>query len=300
MKQEFFWPIYKQIEDEFRQLSFYINIDRKQLKTYSIKIADLILRTVAECENISKALCQKKGIKFIDKKGQIRSFVNFAEYIEKLNEIFALERKHVSFIYSNASENTFDSKHQPFRKITIGKNKKNIETWTWYHSYNSIKHDRIKNYENANLENLISGMAALFLLNIYYKNAVFYEKNSYELNVIIGKIESFSEVFCLDYTVITSHEKKYDERYRGTFFNPTTYFKVAIPYSTYIIEYDKEIKTESDHGADLIDKLESSVLIKDTNGNFSKKYEQYELTDHTSNVCVVGHINELENLRMEE
>lgn len=56
-----FWPIYKKLESEFMEISYYISIDKRQLKTYSIKIADLILRTVSECENISKELCKRES-----------------------------------------------------------------------------------------------------------------------------------------------------------------------------------------------------------------------------------------------
>lgn len=127
MKDNLFWPIYKQIEKEFKELSYYITIDRKQLKTYSIKIADLILRTVAECENIASVMCKNENIKFRDKKGHIRRSVYFNEYMDALNNVFILDRKLVNPIYNNIDENTFDMKLQPFRKDILkvnGKEKK--------------------------------------------------------------------------------------------------------------------------------------------------------------------------------
>ncbi|WP_026887578.1 hypothetical protein [Clostridium beijerinckii] len=68
MNKNLFWPIYQKLEEEFKEISYYISIDRKQLKTYSIKIADLILRTVAECENIASVICKNEKIKFTEKK----------------------------------------------------------------------------------------------------------------------------------------------------------------------------------------------------------------------------------------
>ncbi|MFZ2724672.1 MAG: hypothetical protein WAX77_00285 [Methylococcaceae bacterium] len=288
MKQEFFFPIYQKIENEFKELSFSINIDKKQLTVYSIKIADLILRTVAECENISKALCKKNGIKFKDKKGKVRSFVNFSEYINELNKIFSLDEKLVNFIYSNAANDTFDCKHQPFNKKFITSNKK--ESWDWYHAYNLIKHDRVLNYKQANLGNLINGMAALFLLNVYYKNEIFYNKHSDELDSIISSIESFSDIFNLDYAIVIPDEKQYDN-YNNSFFNIKHYFEIARPFSTYLIEYNKEIKTSSDKGADVMDKIESSLCIQNTDGTFVKKYEHYEFKNHTSIVALVAYID---------
>lgn len=290
MKQEFFFPIYKKIENEFKELSFSINIDKKQLAVYSIKIADLILRTVAECENISKALCKKNGIKFKDKKGKIRNFVIFSEYIDELNKIFCLDKKLVNFIYSNAADDTFDWKHQPFRKKMIKVNKKEKDSWDWYHAYNLIKHDRVLNYKQANLKNLINWMAALFLLNVYYKNEVFYNKNSDDLDRIISSIESFSDIFCLDYAIVIPDETQVDN-YKDTSFNIKRYFEATRPLSTYLIEFNKEIRTSSDEGADFWDKIESSIYIQNSDGAFIKKHENYEFKNHTSIVASVAYID---------
>ena len=85
MNKNLFWPIYEKIEEEFKELSYYISIDKKQLKVYSIKIADLILRTVSECENIASVICKNESIKFRDKKGHIRKSVYFNFYARGLN-----------------------------------------------------------------------------------------------------------------------------------------------------------------------------------------------------------------------
>lgn len=71
MSQNLFFPIYKQLEKELSELSYYISFDKKQLNVYSIKISDLLLRTVSEIENIAKELCKKENIKFLYKKSLI-------------------------------------------------------------------------------------------------------------------------------------------------------------------------------------------------------------------------------------
>ncbi|MFE6078257.1 hypothetical protein ACFVQB_27760 [Paenibacillus sp. NPDC057886] len=287
-----FWPIYKKLESEFMEISYYISIDKRQLKTYSIKIADLILRTVSECENISKELCKKEKVKYKDKKGKIRSHVNFHEYISELDRIYDLKSKHVSCIFENLKENTFDSKHMPFRRETIKIKGQEKEIWKWYHSYNLIKHDRIKYFKEANIENLINGLAALFLLNLYYQDKNFHIEDEYDYELIISKIEGFSKVFRVDYALIPSDKEQRIQR--DTFFDPISFFEIAKPYSTYIIEIDKEFKTVLDKGADLIDKLESKVMyFKD--GSLTKKYEAYELTDHKTRCALVASLNKKES-----
>lgn len=59
MSQNLFFPIYQQLEKELVELSYNITFDKKQLTVYSTKIADMLLRTVSEIENISKELCKK-------------------------------------------------------------------------------------------------------------------------------------------------------------------------------------------------------------------------------------------------
>ena len=43
MQQNLFFPVYKQLEKELDELSYFITFDKKQLKTYSIKISELLL-----------------------------------------------------------------------------------------------------------------------------------------------------------------------------------------------------------------------------------------------------------------
>jgi len=54
-----YWPVYKNLEDEFGKLMFSIHIDDNQMNVYSSKISDLILRASTEIESISKELYHK-------------------------------------------------------------------------------------------------------------------------------------------------------------------------------------------------------------------------------------------------
>lgn len=145
MQQNLFFPVYKQLEKELDELSYFITFDKKQLKTYSIKISELLLRTVSEIENISKELCKREKIKFYDKNKHIRKVVYFNDYFEKLEDLFLLSKKYVSFDLDNCNENIFDVKLVPFKKDkTYTLNGKTKSIWSWYYAYNKIKHDRVK------------------------------------------------------------------------------------------------------------------------------------------------------------
>ena len=51
-----YWPIYKNLEREFIELSNWIHIDDNQLSIYSVKISELLIRCSVEIESISKDL----------------------------------------------------------------------------------------------------------------------------------------------------------------------------------------------------------------------------------------------------
>jgi hypothetical protein len=61
MNTNIYWPVYKNIESEFNNLMFNIHIDDNQLNVYSSKITDLILRSSAEIESLSKELYKLNG-----------------------------------------------------------------------------------------------------------------------------------------------------------------------------------------------------------------------------------------------
>lgn len=289
MNKNLFWPIYNKLEEEFKELSYYIAIDKKQLKTYSIKIADLILRTVAECENIAILICKSEYIKFRDKRGHIRKNVYFDEYIEALNNIFKLNQKLIRTTYINIDENAFDMKLQPFKKAKLKVNGKEKQIIPWYNAYNKIKHDRVRYFRLANLENLINALAALFMLNVYFKNEVFYEEQDYDYNKLINKIGAFSNVFEVDYSV--KSDKHDYMKNKNTFFDPVSFFEISLPMSVYVLETDKEIKTDRDRISDSMDKLESKVMVMQSDGSLEKRYTEYSFKDHKTFCRVVASIN---------
>lgn len=293
MQQNLFFPVYKQLEKELDELSYFITFDKKQLKTYSIKISELLLRTVSEIENISKELCKREKIKFYDKNKHIRKVVYFNDYFEKLEHIFLLSKKYVSFDLDNCNENIFDVKLVPFKKDkTYTLNGKTKSIWSWYYAYNKIKHDRVKFFRYANLECLIKALAALFLLNIYYLNKTFYSETSYDTDYILEKIEGFSKIFSVDYTIAIPDDERISPNLKDTFFNPIEFFRIGRESSTYLLYSDYVIRTSSDEAADMLDKLEGSVHIFNSETHtFRKKYDNYQYTEHTTQCKLVAKLN---------
>ena len=158
-----YWPVYQKIEKEVIQLTYDIHVDDKQLTTYSGKIADLILRISTEIESISKDLYLSSG-------GTAKKNIAY-DYValKYLNKIWSLDKKIVMLSHYNC----FHSEKiiHPFVKYTKRDGSKSGEelTYTWNNAYQNIKHNRVSNLEQANLQNLFSALSALYVLNLYFK-----------------------------------------------------------------------------------------------------------------------------------
>ena len=161
-----FWPVFKNLEEEMNRLMFNIHIDDNQLNVYSSKIADLILRAATEIESLSKELYLSNG-------GTKSENIKYDhDALKYLNKIWSLDKKIVII----SSYNCFQSNRiiEPFqqKEKRSGSNK---NTYSWNNSYQNLKHDRANSLEYGSIAYLFDIMAALYVLNLYYKD------DSYEL-----------------------------------------------------------------------------------------------------------------------
>lgn len=165
-----YWPVFQNIERQFVELMFDIHIDDNQLNVYSLKISDLILRAAVEIESISKDLYLLNG-------GNKSQQIKYDEdAIKNLNRLWNLEKKIVII----SSSNCFLSSRiiYPFSKKEKRRGFERL-TYGWNNAYQNLKHDRANSLSFASVKYLFEIMAALFILNIYFKDEVFnLERNS--------------------------------------------------------------------------------------------------------------------------
>lgn len=191
-----YWPVYKNLEAELLRLSYDIHIDDNQLNVYSLKISDLILRSSAEIESISKDLYKSNGGKKTD------NIYYDEDAIKYLNGLWKLDQKVVLL----SSINCFQSNRElkPFKK-NERKTSNGKLTFSWNNAYQNLKHNRANSLQYGNLKYLFDILAALFVLNLYYKNEII------NLNKDFGSanfpINLGSEVFA-----IKLHNYGYDGR----------------------------------------------------------------------------------------
>lgn len=172
----FYWTVYKNLEKELTDLSDLIHINDNQFDIYSIKIAELLLRTSVEIESISKSLYFKNGG---TKPDDINLFFD-TDCLELLENKWQLSKKQVQIsapnFYFTLPENQVLT---PLRKA----NKRGTSSSDWKKAYQAVKHNRVTSLPKANLKHLIRAMAALYLLNIYFNdNSYFLEKDSSGIN----------------------------------------------------------------------------------------------------------------------
>lgn len=177
-KSDIFWQTYLNLEKEVIEVSRYIFITdeitvRKdgaettqaydaQLNTFSPHLADLLVRCCVQIEAISKELYHANG----GTKPRGDKTLFFDEDCLKLIDIkWATHNKRVLVVV-------------PFFNLTKDENRvlrplkeahKRSGAY-WEKAYQAVKHDRFASLKYGNVKAVLHALAALYLLNVYYRN----------------------------------------------------------------------------------------------------------------------------------
>lgn len=162
-----FWTIYKNLEKELLALANDIHFCDTQDSVYSVHISDLLIRTSVEIEAISKELYKTAGGNMtpLDDQGNERDLFFDSDCIQYLDLNWHITKKCVNVVapnfYYTKKENLI---LQPLKNC----NKRG--SGRWKKAYQAVKHNRIESLSAGNIANLIRAMAALYILNLYYRN----------------------------------------------------------------------------------------------------------------------------------
>lgn len=177
-KSDIFWQTYLNLEKEAIEVSKYIFFTDEvlvngkggivaqscntQLETFSPHIADLLVRCCVQIEAISKELYFDNG----GTKARGDSSILFDEDCLKLIDIkWQTHNKTVMVV-------------APFLNFVKDENRilkplkeahKRQGTY-WEKAYQAVKHDRYSSLHKGNVKAFIHALAALYLLNLYYRN----------------------------------------------------------------------------------------------------------------------------------
>ena len=192
-----YWPIYKNLEKEVIEISNYIHFDDDQLSTYSIHIGDLIIRCAVEIESLSKELYIREGGNpcLVDTDGKNRDLYFDTDCLELLNQKWNICKK---VVYIVSPSFYFELEKNSVLRPLHKSNKRGSSGSKWKQAYQQIKHNRAENLKFANINNLLHALAALYLLNIYYRDESFSQEpgtGPYDFNSGCGS-DIFSVVLC--------------------------------------------------------------------------------------------------------
>lgn len=163
---QLYWQIYLNLEREFLELSDTIYINDEQQDVYSMKIADMLIRTVIEIEALSKELYLTNGGTVVPDEEMYFDTVCMAH----LDGLWNLDKKVVQVvspsIYFEKEENRI---LRPLHKAS----KRGTSSSDWNKAYQAVKHNRVKELSKGSIKNLLHGLAALYVLNLYYRDEKF-------------------------------------------------------------------------------------------------------------------------------
>lgn len=179
-KKDIFWQTYLNLEKEVIEVSKYIFItdevtirtDGKekpiscdsQLKFFSPHIADLLVRCCVQIEALSKELYYTNG----GEKSRGSRDVFFDEDCLKLIDIkWETGKKEV--LVAAPFFNLTKDENRVLRPL---KNAHKRSCVSWAKAYQAVKHDRFSSLQSGNVKALLHAMAALYLLNLYFRNDV--------------------------------------------------------------------------------------------------------------------------------
>lgn len=183
-KSEIFWQTYLNLERELLELSRYVYItDHKfvntgsevkeencpsQLETFSPHIADLLIRTCIEIEAISKELYFELG----GTKMRGDTSLLFDEDCLKLIDIKCKTSKKVVIV----SSSSFDLTNEQNYVLKPLKEAHKRQGTDWERAYQAVKHDRYSSISKGTIKNFLHALAALYLLNVYFRDDIFYTR----------------------------------------------------------------------------------------------------------------------------
>lgn len=133
---------------DLKVLFEYIEPCEENLKTFSHRTYELLLRAATEFETNCKAILSANGYQ------KLNGRLNITDYYKIENSSKLSEYSVKLYGWRNS-----DKILTPF----IWKLSNNNHTLDWYQHYNAVKHDRFKNFSKASLINVINAVAGLVI-----------------------------------------------------------------------------------------------------------------------------------------
>jgi len=142
------WNYYLAIEDDLINSSRYVEFANDNMKTYSVEYTKIIISAASEVDVLLKQIYSSFGHK--------KKTPNFKDYCN------VLKVKLNSLITEQLCLEQYGIALSPFTEW------ENDSQPCWHIAYNNLKHNRTLNYKEANLENALLSVGALYTTVVHY------------------------------------------------------------------------------------------------------------------------------------
>jgi hypothetical protein len=152
------WNYFLALESDMERVTRYVEFNEKNYTVYSIELAHLLFTAASEFEVVAKLLCE---------------LINPTAPRDCITDLRTLLNTYFPEI---AQENIFVPRYgltlnTPLELFGQDKSPR------WWGKYNSVKHARNTNFQDANLENALLALASLQIIILYYQREKSVPKN---------------------------------------------------------------------------------------------------------------------------
>lgn len=169
-----YWRYYLMLEKRFIGSIEYVALDKKNYPTFSNEYALLIQAIGAELDTVFKVFC---GFNTEDRQ---KTITDYAEYI-------LIHKKEITNQEITLKE--YDLKIQPFQNWDEKKAKQSLP---WWEAFVNIKHNRYLKQSQANQENILNILGALYLIEMMHLKKITENTND------IDRFDEDSQLFTLE------------------------------------------------------------------------------------------------------
>jgi hypothetical protein len=155
-----FWEYYKDLERQFENFLEYVPYLEGNKKTYSFRLASLILSLGAHIDSAFK---------------EVAKFQDFSDKYPRLRKKAEKGKTGISDYFPLAQSYQLSEREVRFKCLPNGitvipfkdylRKKKRVSTPYWWRVYNKVKHQFSDNFKKATLRTTRDALAAAFLLN---------------------------------------------------------------------------------------------------------------------------------------
>lgn len=145
------WTYYEMLESKFINILDYIELSEGNYPTYSRELTLLIQAIGAELDVVFKVYLDVLGCEFENKR------VNMGDYAKEILKDYP------NIVGQVVRVRNKDINLTPFNDWDA---KKAAQSLYWWTAYTNIKHNRVTSFQEANLENTLNTLAALYLLEM--------------------------------------------------------------------------------------------------------------------------------------